>query len=827
MMRYTILQVAKVLGAKLHPAKGYENMPVEKLLIDSRSLIEPEGTLFIALKTDKNDGHRYIGELYQKGVRLFMVDNNFKDFVSYKDALFFAVPDTLKAMQNLASWHREHFKIPILAITGSNGKTIVKEWLYQLLSPDKNIVRSPRSYNSQVGVPLSVWQMDEQNELGIFEAGISIPGEMAKLEVIIRPTTGIFTNIGEAHGQNFKSIEQKVKEKLKLFKGVKTLIYCKDHSIVDKAIKSDKAFAKTALFSWSKKMGANMQVVEIKSAYGKTSIKAVCKSQTITIQIPFTDEASVENAIHCWAYILCAGYDNGVIAERMQGLQAVAMRMEMIMGTNNCIIVNDVYNSDINSVSVALDFLNQQKQHTRKTLILSDIEQNTGNEKDLYNKVAEIVKAKRPTRLIGIGPNISRFSGLFNLEKHFFSSTSEFLAHTGDFKFHDEAILVKGSRSFEFEKISKFLQHKAHETVLQVNLNALIHNLNYFRSKLKPSTKIMAMVKAFSYGSGSYEIANVMQYHKADYLAVAYADEGVELRTAGISLPIMIMNPELGSFDNIVKYQLEPEVYNFRTLDMVTDAIKRNGVTQPLSIHIKLDTGMHRLGFNKENIDKLVNLLKKEPGIKVQSVFSHLAASDADAYKDFTLEQVARFKAMSDKIIKAVSYPVMRHILNSAGIVRFPEAQFDMVRLGIGLYGVGANTAEQHKLENVSTLKTTISQINYLKKGETVGYNRRGVLSKDSVIATVGIGYADGYGRELGNGKGKMLVNGQVAAVVGDVCMDMCMIDITGINANEGDEVIVFNNIASLLDMAKSMNTIPYEVLTSLSQRIKRVYIHE
>lgn len=826
-MGYPVSQIKEALGAVLSSSVNIGDIAVEKLLIDSRSLVEPEGTLFVALKSPKNDGHKYIAELYRRGVRLFMVEQGYRLSDAYIDAVFLIVGDTLLALQQLAAWHRKHFDIPVLAITGSNGKTIIKEWLYQLLSPDKNIVRSPRSYNSQVGVPLSVWQMDKSHESGIFEAGISLPGEMENLEKIIQPTVGIFTNIGEAHGINFKNAEQKTEEKLKLFKGAKTLIYCKDHAIIDKAVQKSRYVRDVALFTWSKQAGADVNITGVKHEENSTVISAEFKEEKISIKIPFVDEASIENAIHCWAYMLCVGYKNSVIAERMRTLQAVAMRMEMVTGMNNCTVINDVYNSDINSLSVALDFLNQQKQHTRKTLILSDILQDTGNESELYTKVAGIVKAKKPSRVIGIGAEISKFSGLFDIEKYFFSSTEEFLLHSGEFIFRDEAILVKGARSFEFEKISRLLQHKAHETVLQINLNALVHNLNYFRGRIAPGTRIMAMVKAFSYGSGSYEIANVLQYHKADYLAVAYADEGVELRLAGISLPVMVMNPEPGSFDNIIRYQLEPEVYSFRTLEMVAEALKRNGATQQLPVHIKLDTGMHRLGFNEDEIENLILLLSKEPLIKVQSVFSHLAASDADKHKDFTLKQIARFRAMSDKIIKAVPYPVISHILNSAGIVRYPEAQFDMVRLGIGLYGIGASAEEQEKLENVSTLKTTISQINYLKKGETVGYNRRGVLEKDSVIATTAIGYADGYGRELGNGNGKMIVNGKVAPVVGDVCMDMCMVDITDIKAKEGDEVIVFNSIPSLITMAENMGTIPYEVLTSLSQRVKRIYIHE
>ena len=820
-MAYTFSEIAEALGIK---PSGNGNNKVERLLIDSRSLVQPEGTLFVALKTAKNDGHKYIPELHQRGVKLFLVEEGY-DVKAQKDSSFIVVPDTLKALQHLATWHRGHFKIPVLAITGSNGKTIVKEWLYQLLSPDKMIVRSPRSYNSQVGVPLSVWQIDETHQLGIFEAGISQPAEMENLQKIIQPTIGMFTNIGEAHSQNFLDSRQKIREKLKLFKNVDTLIYCCDYKEIDEEIKQDKSLAKVNMFRWSRKVDAEFKIDEIVIRNG-TQLNATYKGQHIAISMPFTDEASIENAINCWAYMLLLGYENGVIAKRMNHLQPVAMRMEMIEGINNCSIINDVYNSDINSLSVALDFLNQQRQHENKTLILSDIIQG-GDEQEVYRKVAGIINARKPSRLIGIGETISKYTGAFELEKHFFSDTNEFLSHLHEFTFREETILVKGARSFGFEKISRSLQQKAHETVLQINLNSLVHNLNYFRSQLKPGTRIMAMVKAFSYGSGSFEIANLLQYHKADYLAVAYADEGVELRTAGISLPIMVMNPEPGSFDTMIRYQLEPEVYSFRVLNMVAEAVKRSGSNESLPIHIKLDTGMHRLGFQPEDILKLVRELAGTPQIKVQSVFSHLSASDADAHKDFTLLQINRFKEMSKKITGTLSYPVLAHILNSAGIIRYPEAQFDMVRLGIGLYGVGVGDEEQKKLENVSTLKTTISQINHLKKGETVGYNCRGLLEKDSVIATVAIGYTDGFGRELGNGKGQMWVNGKPAPVVGDVCMDMCMIDISGIDAHEGDEVIIFDNIAALRQMAKAMNTIPYEVLTGLSGRVKRIYTHE
>lgn len=803
-------------------------MPVTQLLIDSRTLASPEGVIFIALKTTNNDGHKFIEELYQKGVRIFLISNLLQNMDKCPEAAFIKVNDTLLALQQLSAWHRKQFNLPIIAITGSNGKTIVKEWLYQLLSPDKNIVKSPLSYNSQVGVPLSIWQIDSTHELGIFEAGISQPGEMEKLEKIISPEAGIFTNIGEAHAANFTNIQEKTQEKLRLFRHVKMLIYCSDYKEITLALKSNPDYDAIKLFTWSSNSGAEMTIKNTTRGTHNTAIHANYKGKDISIAIPFTDDASVENAINCWAYMLSAGYENTIIAERMSSLQPVAMRMEMLKGINNCTLINDTYNSDINSLSVALNFLHRQEQHPLKTIILSDITQSGNDEKELYKKIARIIQSKPPTKLIGIGEAISRNAELFNLsEKIFFADTHAFLVHIHEFNFQNEAILVKGARFFEFEKISRALQEKTHETVMQINLAAIAHNLAYYRSLITPSTKIMAMVKAFSYGSGSFEIANTLQFHRADYLAVAYPDEGVELRNAGISLPIMVMNPEPGSYDLLLKYRMEPEIYSFRALRMAAEAIKHSGHHEKLSIHIKLDTGMHRLGFAEEDLPQLIDILKQEPALSIKSIFSHLAASGSDKHKDYTLSQIEKFTRWSEKIAGALPYSIMRHILNSAGIARYPQAQFDMVRLGIGLYGVGNDATEQRKLENVAILKSVVSQIRYLKKGETVSYNRSGILEKDSLIATVAIGYADGVGREFGNGRGKMKVHDKWAPVIGDVCMDMCMLDITGINAKEGDEVIVFNDNASLLQVAGDMHTIPYEVLTSLSARVKRVYIHE
>lgn len=826
-MTHTVSQIAIAIKAELTGLSSIKEIPVNQLLIDSRTLAEPVGVLFIALKTGSNDGHKFIKELYEKGVRIFLVNSTFQNEANYPNAAFLKVNDTLTALQQLAAWHRKKYELSVIAITGSNGKTVVKEWLYQLLSPDKNMVRSPLSYNSQVGVPLSVWQLNKTHELGIFEAGISQPGEMEKLESIIQPDVGIFTNIGEAHSANFKHTQEKVEEKMKLFKHVKMLIYCRDYKNIDHALKYNSTYAGMRFFTWSAKTPADIQIKNIAQGSGSTTIKALFKGDEISITIPFIDDASIENAMHCWAYMLFAGYENTVIAERMSNLQPVAMRMEMLKGMNNCTIINDSYNSDINSLSVALNFLHRQEQHSRKTIILSDITQSGKKEEELYAHIASIIRAKPPTRLIGIGEAISRNAGLFNTEKTFFASTPDFLKHLSEFNFRDEAILLKGARSFEFEKISKALQEKTHETVMLINLSAIAHNLAYYRSLIKPSTKIMAMVKAFSYGSGSFEIANILQFHRADYLAVAYPDEGVELRNAGITLPIMVMNPEPGSYDLFLKYHMEPEIYSFRTLQLAAEAVKHSGSTEKLPIHIKLDTGMHRLGFEEENITGLISQLAQTPGLKVKSIFSHLAASGSDKHKDYTVLQIEKFKKWSDKLMAALPYPVMRHILNSAGIARYPEAQFDMVRLGIGLYGVGNDATEQRKLENVGILKSVISQVRKLKKGETVGYNQSGLLEKDSTIATIAIGYADGISRVFGNGKGKVKVHNKQAPVVGDVCMDMLMIDITGIDAKEGDEVIIFDDTSSLLEVAKNMNTIPYETLTSLSGRVKRVYVHE
>ncbi|HOX77811.1 MAG TPA: bifunctional UDP-N-acetylmuramoyl-tripeptide:D-alanyl-D-alanine ligase/alanine racemase [Bacteroidales bacterium] len=828
-MEYSISEIVSIVNGNPSSSPFIERN-IRDILIDSRKLIAPEQCLFFALKSKRNDGHHYIPELYGKGIRDFVVSRLPADPEAYPEANFILVKNTLHALQALARKHREKFRIPVVGITGSNGKTIVKEWLYQLLSKSRKTVRSPKSYNSQIGVPLSVWQMDTPYEMAIFEAGISEPDEMIRLETIIQPTIGVFTNIGEAHGENFMSLQQKVGEKLFLFTHVETLIYCLDHPEVREVIIRSGISKNIKTFTWSHKQEADLRIREVRPENAhKTNIRAVLRGREISITIPFSDNASVENAIHCWSVMLLLGYEAESLTGLFEALQPIAMRLELKAGINHCTVINDSYNSDINSLSIAIDFLRQQASQKKKTIIISDILQSGKDEDELYGEIAAIIRNKNIDRLIGIGPAISRQADKFSLEKSFFQNTADFLQRFSFAAFNNEVILLKGARVFEFEQISLALQQKTHETVLEINLNALEHNLNYYRSVIRPGTKIMAMVKAFSYGIGSFEVANALQFHRIDYLAVAYADEGVELRKAGINVPIMVMNPDEESFDAIIQHSLEPEIYSHRIFDKLENAIKKNILpkNKPVKIHIKLDTGMHRLGFLEEDLDRLIDMLKANRMIYVQSVFSHLAASEDKKETDFTRCQIENFRRMASKITDQAGHPVMMHILNSAGITCYPEAQFDMVRLGISLYGIATLEEEQPRLQPVGRLKSAISQIKTVAAGESIGYNRAFRAKKQIRMAIVPIGYADGLSLALSNGKGHLMVGGKRVPVIGRVCMDMCMLDITGIEAEEGDEVIIFGPERPLQELAKEMGTIPYEVLAGLSRRVKRVYYHE
>lgn len=839
-MSYKLSEIAEACGAVRTAIRNSE-ITIEHLLIDSRSLSSPDDVLFVAIPGERHDGHKYIDELYNRDVRAFLITKaNEKLIEEYASASFIVVDDALKALQQLAEKHRSRFSFPVVAITGSNGKTIVKEWIWQLLRDDFSIVRSPKSYNSQVGVPLSVWNMRESHSLGIFEAGISRPGEMEKLNAIIRPDVVLFTNIGSAHDENFSDRTQKTKEKLLLAKNAKAVIYCKDDATLHAEIK----LTGVKTFTWSRKTKADLQISKVAKEKTGTQIQGIYNNAFHDISIPFTDDASVENAIHCWAFLLQATSPehNGqtpALAQHLElvlrlfsQLSPVAMRLELKSGLNNCSIINDSYNSDAGSLSVALDFLKAQQQHPKRTLILSDILQSGMNERDLYSEVAAQVKAKGVQRFIGIGEALSRQQELFSdVASEFYTSTQHFIDQFGNNAFHNETILLKGARAFEFERISKLLQQKSHETVLEIDLSAMVHNLNQVRSRLNSGTQLMVMVKAFSYGSGSFEIANILQFHRVNYLAVAYADEGIDLRRSGIALPIMVMNPEEQSYDSMIANRLEPEIYSFRVLQQFEEAARRyrkaRPETDPVPVHIKFDTGMKRLGFAEEEMNELVVRLKNSKDLVIRSVFSHLAASDEAQHDEFTRKQIKLFTKICDELKKHFAYPFMRHILNSAGILRFPDAQFEMVRLGIGLYGITPEKEDRKHFRNVSTLRTTISQLRQVNAGETIGYSRKGVAAENMIVATVPIGYADGLHRVLSNGKGKMWVNGKPARIVGNVCMDMCMLDVTGISCKEGDDVIVFDSEHSIDELAADMGTISYEVLTNVSPRVKRVYWQE
>ena len=837
-MTYTIEKIASIVKGRIE-GKGDPSLIITELLFDSRLLTSPGNTLFFSLKSNRNNGNKYIDELYNKGVRCFVVEESLSSL--YPFSYFIVVEDTLKALQELAAHHRNNFFLPVIGITGSNGKTIIKEWLYQILSHEMSVARSPKSYNSQIGVPMSVWQLNELHQAAIFEAGISRPGEMQNLEKIIRPTIGIFTNIGEAHGKNFDNIRHKVEEKLKLFLKVDTLIYCSDHKEIKEAV--EKKNINT--FSWSRKDNkADVLIYSIEKGEGETIISAVRRnsqiqndsqifkfsdSQIQKIRIPFTDDASIENAIHCWLAAMRLGIPDNVIETKMQQLCPVEMRMELKSGINNCEVINDSYNSDFNSLTIALDFMNQHHHSKEKVVILSDILQSELKEEDLYENIAHLLRNKGVTSLIGIGEAMSRQQNKFDINKIFYKDTKDFLTNHKIEDFHNQMILLKGARDFSFEKISRLLEEKAHESILEINLDNLVKNMNYYRSKLKNGTKLMVMVKAFAYGSGNFEVSNVVEFHRADYLTVAYADEGIELRRKGISLPIMVMTPEANTFESIIKNNLEPDIYSFRSLTLLEDAIKKleKPLKSPIGIHIKLDTGMHRLGFLKDDIDELLTRLKKNSNIIVKSVFSHLAGSDSEKFNDFTSLQINNFEEMSSKIIEAFPYKILRHILNSAGISRFTDYQYDMVRLGIGIYGVPPCDEDRGKLKNVVSLKTTIVQIKEYECGETVGYSRRGVINRKSKIGVVPIGYADGLKRQLGNGNACFYVNGKAAPIIGNICMDMCMIDLTDIECKENDTAILFDENHSIERIAEACDTIAYEILTSISQRVKRIYYHE
>lgn len=821
-MSNSIEEIASVIGAKRignHPAH------IDWILTDSRSLCFPEETLFFALKTKRNDGHKYIADLYERGVRNFVVGTLTTEPESYPDANFLVVGSPLKALQRLASRHREQFQVPVVGITGSNGKTIVKEWLYQILSPERIITRSPRSYNSQIGVPLSVWMMNEHTELGIFEAGISEMGEMEALKPIIQPTIGVLTNIGGAHQENFTSLQDKCMEKLQLFKDCDVIVYNGDNELISSCV--SKSLFTAREIAWSTKDNERPLFIEsIQKDDTGTTIKYRYLGFFKEYRIPFIDDASIENSLHCLAVALYLTVSPEDIAERMLHLEPIAMRLEVKEGKNGCILINDSYNSDFASLDIALDFMARRTEdkERKRTLILSDILETGQSGKLLYRQVAELVHSRGVNRIIGVGEEISASASRFEIEKNFFRSTSELIESGILSTLKNEVVLIKGARMFHFDQITDLLELKVHETILEINLNALTDNLNFYRNKLKPETKMVCMVKASAYGAGSFEIAKTLEDHRVDYLAVAVADEGADLRKAGIGSSIIIMNPEVTAFKTMFDYRLEPEVYSFHLLEELIKAAEREGATN-CPIHIKIDTGMHRLGFDPTDMPRLIERLKRQSAVIPRSVFSHLVGSDAERFDAFTRHQIETFEQAAAELQAGFSHKILRHICNTAGIQRYPGAQFDMVRLGIGLYGIDPFTNQM--LHNVTTLKTTILQIHDVPADETVGYSRKGVLNRNSRIAALPIGYADGLNRHLGNGKGYCLVNGQKAPYVGNICMDVCMIDVTDIDCKEGDKAIIFGDELPVTVLSDILDTIPYEILTSVSERVKRVYYQD
>lgn len=792
---------------------------IEQITIDSRKIVIGRNSLFIALQGLKVDGHAFLASAYSAGVRNFIVNENQLPQGILQEANILAVPDTLQALQQIAQWTRSFFKGPLVGITGSNGKTIVKEWLGQVLSTSHSVAKSPKSYNSQIGVPLSIFGMEPYHQVCILEAGISKPTEMEKLARMIQPSIGIFTTLGSAHEEGFENKGQKLKEKARLFLNSRFIIYRKDQSEVARFLEDQ--FPGEKLISWSDLPGGDY-TLSIKKSEDQCKIFLMQPDLSLfTFQTGFTDEASLENIRHVIVASLTLGMDPKEIAKGIKELKPIEMRLTLKQGIHNCSLIDDTYNNDIGGLGVALEFLANQRPKKRKILFLSDLLQ-AGESRRVYKQVRDLLQHYQVDYLFGVGTEINVLKADFPEKSIFFPDTQSLIQHLDPETFDNDLILIKGARKFEFEQIVNFLQERIHGTTLEINLNALSHNYSFYKQRLHPQTKVMVMVKAFAYGGGSAEIANHLQQLKADYLAVAYTDEGVYLRNHGIHLPIMVLHPEQESFINLLKYKLEPVVYSLHSLHQFGRFCQQHKTSQ--NIHLDFDTGMHRLGFEQKELDELKQLLLQYPELRVTSIYTHLAGADEAEHLDFSLNQLKTFGEMCGGIKSSLGYSPLMHALNSAGIVRYPAYQFDMVRLGIGLYGIEVNGLFEEALHPISTLKTSISQIKTLSKGQTIGYGRKGRMQEDGQIATIPIGYADGFDRRFGNGKGYVLIHGKKAPVIGNVCMDMCMVDITGIDARVGDEVIIYGDKISLIDLARAIGTIPYELLTNISNRVKRVY---
>jgi alanine racemase len=820
-LKYTSSDIAKIINGRL---TGNAGLIVSDIVTDSRQISFSEEMAFFAIRGINHDGHQFIKSLYDKGIRVFVVEELPSDAVKYSDTAFIVTDNTVSALQKLAASKRRSFKSDVIAITGSTGKTVVKEWLADILGLYEPVVRSPKSYNSQIGVPLSVWKLDDKYKAGIFEAGISMPGEMEKLRAIIDPGVGVITNIGDAHSENFPDNETKAKEKLKLFNNSSLLVYCRDQKLLHELIRSDRLLNAKKLVDWSfLSKDAAVFVIKSQLSGSRTQLEVNYGGKKFKFIIPFDDRASVENAVTVATVCFALNSDPDIIKKGLANLVSVAMRMEMKAGINGCQLVEDYYNSDPGSLGMAIDYLRSQ-DHKKTTLILSDFVQSGRDEKELYSEIAELIRRSGIDKFIGIGPVLTRNGSSFGTDALFYYSTEEFIHRFNAADFRNEIILIKGARKYEFEKIGAMLEQQVHQTVLEVNLDAIAHNLNEFRRFLDPGTRIMAMVKAFAYGAGPAEIAALLEYHRVSYLGVAYVDEGIELRNAGVTLPVMVMSPEFSSSEQIIKYNLEPEIYSFYSLAKFNEVASRHGLVG-YPIHIKIDTGMHRLGFIPEEVEELAKKISITESLKVVSVFSHFAASDDPALDHFTHRQAVKFLEAVAKIRQATGYSFLRHICNSAGIARFPQYQFEMVRPGIGIYGIG--DFEGINLKPAGRFKTRISQIKRIPAGEPVGYNCADVSDKERTIGILQAGYADGLNRKLGNRNGSLLIRNTRVPIIGNICMDMCMADLTGLDAEIGDEAEIFGENISINEIATKCQTIPYEILTSIPGRVRRVFFSE
>ncbi|MCL2168184.1 MAG: bifunctional UDP-N-acetylmuramoyl-tripeptide:D-alanyl-D-alanine ligase/alanine racemase [Lentimicrobiaceae bacterium] len=815
-------EIIKIISPK-NNAVFYPDDGISELCFDSRKITFPEKSLFFAIKTEKNNGHSFISKLCKQKVKNFIISENIDQ---YKDleANLYQVENPVWAMQQIAAEHRKKFFYPVVGITGSNGKTIVKEWLSTILSKDFAVIKNPNSYNSQIGVPFSVWQMNDTHSFGIFEAGISQKNEMHRLETVIKPNIGILTNIGNAHSAHFENDKEKLLEKLQLFKSSATIIYNNDNLLIRTTLEDDN-FSHLQKISWGSDPSSYYKIIALKHLQKSTVVEFSHSPEWL--EIPFVDEASVENVLNITALLMFMGYSPSFISKQLLFLSPLSMRMEIKEAQNHSILINDTYSLDINSLRIALEFLSMQTQYSKKTLIISDFEQVNWDEKE-YFELSKIFDNHNITKMVVVGNEMRKWHGFFPVvEKFFYATTNELLSHLDEINIRDEAVLIKGARSFKFERVVQALQLKTHQTILQIDLAALVQNLNFFKKLLLPKTKIMAMVKAMSYGLGDVELINELYYNKIDYLAVAYTDEGIVLRKRNITTPIVVLGAEANGFDMMIRYNLEPEIYNLFYLKELISTLQNYPEIESFPIHLKIDTGMRRLGFDEDEIDEMLQLVNSCSKLKIASVFTHLAAAEDIKDDSFTNCQIHQYNEICKKIDTQISYPYFKHILNTAGIVRFPGAQLDMVRLGLGLYGFSPVPDIQSQLQSVITFKSVITQIKNIRKGETVGYNRTFTAPKDMQIAIVPVGYADGLPRELSNGTGAMLVHQKKCSIVGKICMDMTMIDVTNLGISMGDEVIIYDKENSLTKTGASINKTPYELLTAISKRVPRIYVRE